>query len=192
MLLWDNHTCMPLRPGDETFLPQLQRFRESGVHVVSLNVGFGEQMPEQHFRMLAHFRRWVEQRPNEYFLVRTAEDAERALESGKLGITFDIEGARAIGNQLSLIGAYYDLGVRWVSIAYNLNNDVGGGCMDDDRGLTAFGRAFIDEMERVGMTVCVSHTGERTVRDVLHYAPARHLFALEPARAARSSAQHRR
>jgi hypothetical protein len=41
--LLDNHSCMPLRPLDESFLPQLKRYRRANVQVVTLNVGFGEQ-----------------------------------------------------------------------------------------------------------------------------------------------------
>ena len=55
---------------------------------------------------------------------------------------------------------YRELGVRWMAMAYNINNRVGGGCQDDDPGLTPFGRAVVEEMERVGMLVCLSHTGE--------------------------------
>jgi membrane dipeptidase len=47
---------------------------------------------------------------------------------------------------------YYDLGVRWMLIAYNRGNLVGGGCHDaEDKGLTKFGRNVVEEMERVGM-----------------------------------------
>jgi membrane dipeptidase len=166
-IVWDNHTCLPLRPHDERFLPQLERFRKSGVTVVSINIGFGEQGIEPHIRMLAHFRRWILARPSEYVLVQRAEDVQRAKDSGRLGIFFDIEGANAIDDQLSLVQLYYDLGVRWMLIAYNLNNRVGGGCMDKDGGLTTFGERVIGEMERVGMIVCCSHTGERTTLEVI-------------------------
>lgn len=167
MIVWDNHTCLPLRAGDERFLPQLERFKRAGVTVVSINVGFGEQGVEPHVRMLAHFRRWLLQRPDEYLLVHNADDVQRAKDSGKLGVLFDIEGANAIADQLSLVQLYYDLGVRWMLMAYNLNNRVGGGCMDDDKGLTEFGAQVIDEMARVGMIACCSHTGERTALDVI-------------------------
>jgi len=170
MIVWDNHTCLPLRPHDERFLPQLERARQSGVTVVGVNVGFGEQSIEQHVRMIAHFRQWIARHAQDYLLVQSVDDVQRAKESGRLGIFFDIEGAGAIDDQLSLIGLYYDLGVRWMSIAYNLNNRVGGGCMDEDGGLTAFGEQVIDEMAHVGMITCCSHTGERTVFDVIERA----------------------
>ena len=166
-IVWDNHACLPLRPDDERFLPQLQRFRESGATVVSVNIGYGEQSVEPHMRMLAHFRRWLAARPHEYVLVHGIGDVKRASASGRLGVTFDIEGANAIGDQISLIQAYYDLGVRWMLMAYNLNNRVGGGCLDQDSGLTPFGRDVVAEMNRVGMVPCCSHTGKRTVLDVI-------------------------
>ncbi|MFO0101194.1 MAG: dipeptidase [Betaproteobacteria bacterium] len=165
--VWDHHACMPLRPNDPSFLPQLARHTAAGFDAVTLNVGFGEQGPEQHLRMLAALRHWVLMRPDEYLLLLQPEDVERARRTGRLAVGFDIEGANAIGDQLSLIQMYYDLGVRWMLLAYNVPNRVGGGCQGDDGGLTDFGRAVVAEMERVGMQVCLSHTGHRTARDVL-------------------------
>lgn len=176
-IVWDNHACLPLRPHDERFLPQLERYRAAGFTVISINVGFGEQGIEPHVRMLAHFRRWVLAHPNEYLLIESAHDVERAKASGRLGIVFDIEGANAIDDQVSMVGLYYDLGVRWMLLAYNLNNRAGGGCMDDDRGLTEFGADVIKEMNRVGMVVCCSHTGERTVLDAIAASSAPVIFS---------------
>lgn len=170
MIVWDNHTCLPLRPDDERFLPQLERFRKAGVTVVSINVGFGEQEIEPHIRMLGHFRHWLSTRPRDYLLVQSVDDIQRAKDSGRLGVFFDIEGTNAVAGQLSLVQLYYDLGVRWMLMAYNLNNRVGGGCMDDDPGLTPFGLQLVDEMARVGMIVCCSHTGERTTLETIEHS----------------------
>jgi membrane dipeptidase len=177
VIVWDNHTCLPLRPHDEAFLPQLERFRSSGVSVVSINAGFGEQGIEAHVRMLAHFRRWLLARPDAYLLVQSTADIERAKQSGRLGIVFDIEGMNAIEEQLSMVQLYYDLGVRWMLIAYNRNNRAGGGCMDEDGGLTEFGRAAIAEMNRAGMVVCCSHTGVRSALDAIETSKEPAIFS---------------
>jgi membrane dipeptidase len=170
-IVWDNHACLPLRPSDDRFLPQLERLRETGVTVVSLNVGFDVEPIEKHVRMLARFREWVRQRPDAYLLVERIEDVYAAKATGRLGVFFDIEGAKAVDDQLSLISFYYDLGVRWMLIAYNRSNRAGGGCLDAlDGGLTEFGARVVDEMARVGMVTCCSHTGERTSLDVIEHA----------------------
>lgn len=174
---WDHHACMPLRPLDTSFLPQLARHRAAGFDAVTLNIGFGEQGPEEHLRMLAALRHWLRARPDEYMLLQQPDDVLRARASGRLAVGFDIEGANAIGNQLSLIQLYHDLGVRWMLLAYNQPNRVGGGCQTDDGGLTDFGRAVVAEMERVGMQVCVSHTGHRTAQEVLDIATRPVIFS---------------
>jgi membrane dipeptidase len=174
---WDHHTCMPLRPQDASFLPQLQRHRAAGFDAVTLNIGFGEQGPEEHLQMLQALREWLQARPEEYLLLERPGDVEAARASGRLAVGFDIEGANAIGDDIGLIRRYYALGVRWMLLAYNRNNRVGGGCQDDDAGLTDFGREVLAEMERVGMQVCLSHTGHRTARDVLDLASRPVIFS---------------
>ena len=61
-----------------------------------------------------------------------------------------------------MVSFYYDLGVRQMLMAYNRNSRAGGGCLDEDGGLTELGRHVIGEMNRVGMLVDCSHTGFRT------------------------------
>jgi membrane dipeptidase len=183
-LVWDNHGCMPLRPFDESFLPQLSRYKAAGVKVVSLNIGYGEQGIEQHIRMAAALRQWVSLHQEQFVLVGTMAEIERASAEAKLGIFFDIEGMNAVADQLSMIQLYYDLGVRWMLVAYNRHNPAGGGCQqDDDPGLTAFGRKVLDEMARVGMIACCSHTGYRTTMDVMSYSSRPVIFSHSNARA---------
>ena len=177
-VVWDNHGCMPVgRPHDTSFLPQLQRYRAAGVSAVMINVGFGDMGVEDHLRTLASMRHWLRARPDEYLLIDTADDIDRAHTSGRLAVGFDIEGANAVADQLSLVSLYHELGVRWMLLAYNNNNRAGGGCQDADTGLTAFGRELVAEMERVGMQVCCSHTGHRTVRDVFAVATRPVIFS---------------
>lgn len=126
-IVWDNHGCMPVaRPHDTSFLPQLQRYRAAGVSAVMLNVGFGEMGIEEHVRTLASLRHWIKARPDEYQLLCSADDVEQAHSTGRLAVGFDIEGANAVADQPSLVSLYYDLGVRWMLLAYNTNNRVGG------------------------------------------------------------------
>ncbi len=177
-LVWDNHGCMPVaRPHDVSFLPQLQRYRAAGIDAVILNIGFGEMSIEDHVRTAASMRHWLKARPDEYVLLEHPQDAELARSTGRLAVGFDVEGANAIADQPSMLSLYRDIGVRWMLLAYNRNNLIGGGCQDDDPGLSAFGRAVISEMERIGLQVCLSHTGHRTARDVLGHATRPVIFS---------------
>jgi len=168
-VIWDNHGCMPLR-ADATFLPQLSRYRRAGFTVISLNIGFADMSWAEHVQILSFMRQWIALHPDEYRLLRTIEDVRRCKAEGKLGIAFDVEGMNPVQDELSFVQTFYELGVRWMLVAYNRNNCAGGGCLDVDPGLTPVGRAVIDEMERVGMVLCLSHCGTRTAAEALEYA----------------------
>ena len=131
-IVWDNHACMPLRPGDVDFLPQLERARRSGIDVISLNVSFDVVDSNDAFKMLATFRHWVRRHGEHCVLADTVADIEAAKASGKLAVVFDIEGGNAVAAHPGLVEVFYRLGVRWMLFAYNKNNKLGGGCMDDD------------------------------------------------------------
>ena len=51
-----------------------------------MNVGYGEQGIEEHVRMIAQFRRWLAERKDQYVLVGTTDDIERARRERKLAV----------------------------------------------------------------------------------------------------------
>lgn len=191
MLVWDNHACMPLRPDDTSFLPQLERYRQSHVDVVSLNIGFGDLDLATHQACLDGFIDWITAHPDNYVLAHSVGDINQAKADGKLAILFDIEGLKPFDDQSpQSIEAFAKKGVRWALIAYNRNNASGGGCMDDDGGLTDHGRAMVGAMEAAGMVVCCSHTGHRTVRDVMDSASGPVIFSHSNASAVHQHARN--
>lgn len=177
-IVWDNHACMPLAGKVDDHFPMLLSCHEAGVDVISLNVGMDSQSVGDHITTLSEYRRWFQLRPEKFILVSNADDIVEARRQGKLAISFDIEGMNALGGQLDMLGLYYDLGVRWMLVAYNHANAAGGGCLDDvDNGLTFFGRAVIAEMNRIGMVVCASHTGPRTALEAIDHSSSPVIFS---------------
>ncbi|HVT35318.1 MAG TPA: membrane dipeptidase [Nevskiaceae bacterium] len=168
-LVWDNHACMPLRPEDRNFLPQLERHRAAGATVVILNVSCDCDAILQPFQMIESFRRWLAERPQEYLVGSSVADIQRAKREGRLAVFFDLEGGIPVQDDPSQVAQLYALGVRWMLLAYNRNNKLGGGCQDEDTGLTAQGRRVLDEMKKCGMVLCCTHTGVRTVREAMEY-----------------------
>ena len=190
-IVWDNHGCLPLDLGKNLeFIPQLQRYRDAGVDVVSINVGYGEIGLEACIRVLAQMRDWIGARPDDYLRVESVEDIELAHATGKLAVTFDLEGAAPLQRQTSLIPMLYGLGVRWMLLAYNRRNWAGGGCHEPDTGLTAEGKELIDKMNEAGMVVCLSHTGYRTAMEAMQYSRQPVIFSHSNALALKKHARN--
>ncbi|HEY1426216.1 MAG TPA: membrane dipeptidase [Caulobacteraceae bacterium] len=166
-IVWDGHACLPSIGADE-LLPQIERYRQAGVSLLGLNIGDSDVDLAEQIRMAARIRAFVAAHPDRYRMAVRAADIDAAHKAGQLAILLNIEGCFAMGDQLSLIEFYFDIGVRWMAMVYNRRNLVGGGVHDDaDEGLTAFGRQVVAEMDRVGMVKCCSHTGYRTVLEVM-------------------------
>lgn len=166
-LVWDNHMCVPFN-HTKSWLPQLSRCRESGINFVSLNIGDANTSIEQQRHIATTIRDWISENTEEFQFVTKVDDIYKAQKQGRLAISFDLEGVYAIGENQSLIKDYYELGVRWMLLVYNTNNSAGYGCHDtEDAGLSQFGFRIIEEMDKIGMVKCCSHTGFRTAMDIL-------------------------
>lgn len=162
-LIWDNHGCLPLRCEPE-FMPELRRYRDSGVDVVSINVTFDMIEPPEGLKVAQYFSDWIGEQ-EDIFVAHSIDDLKRV--GDQLAVVFDIEGAVAIEDDLNQINAYADLGVRTISAVYNKPNKIGGGCVEPDTGLTKLGRDFVSRSEEAGIVVCCSHTGYRTSKDII-------------------------
>ena len=109
----------------------------------------------------------------------TTSDVERIFGSGKIGSVLGMEGGHAIENSLGALRAYYDLGVRYMTLTHSGNTDWADSATDDPEhgGLTDFGREVVREMNRLGMLVDLSHTSTETMNDVLDIAEAPVIFS---------------
>jgi len=182
-LVWDNHTGFGYAGPQDVEL--LDKWRAAGVNYVSLNVFGFDGLPWQTaVQAIADYTKAIEARSD---IVRCGSVAQvmAARHAGKMAVTLDIEGMRALNSDLSMVETYYRLGVRQMLIAYNLNNDAGGGCHDDDKGLTDFGRAVIAEMNRVGMVVDCAHSGIRSGLEAMKLSTKPCIFSHANARALR-------
>ncbi|MBT3700543.1 MAG: membrane dipeptidase [Alphaproteobacteria bacterium] len=164
-LVWDDHAGFESKP--EANLDQLEAWRKAGVNYLSVNAGYDVRPWDNTVKTLASFHRQLAGMTDKYVIVKTVEDIANAKAAGKLAVTFDIEGMESLNDSLDMVSMYYDLGVKHMLFAYNLNNKAGGGCHDTDIGLSTFGRNVVEEMNRVGMVVDCSHSGYRTTMEAM-------------------------
>lgn len=174
-VVWDAHGCLPLAPGSD--VSGLRRYAASGVSFVSINVGMDFNAQADVVKTLAYLRRWIAAHPDEVVIAGRADDVLAAKAAGRLAVAFDLEGSEPLDGSVDMVSLYFDLGVRQMLMAYNRNSRAGGGCMDDDSGLTELGVRVVEEMNRVGMLVDCSHTGYRTTMEIMELSSAPVVFS---------------
>ncbi len=178
---WDAHSCLPLVSGID--MGVLRRHKQSGFDFVSINVGMDMNPIDQVMKTIAWFRHWLSSHPEEFALAETVADVKAAKAAGKLAVAFDLEGSTMLLEDVAMVAVYRDLGVRQMHLVYNRNNSVGGGCHDEDAGLTAYGREVVRAINRAGIVMDCSHNGERTSLDIMETSEKPVVFSHANARA---------
>ena len=142
-------------------------------------------IPEQQtMRLMDVF--WNEMEKNKEYIapVFSYEYIEKHEKAGKLSALLTLEDGGVVFNDLSMLRNYYRLGVRMIALTWNYPNGIGypNFSMDDFtdykqasplqqidtvHGLTGFGIQYVQEMERLGMIIDVSHLNDAGFYDVL-------------------------
>jgi len=99
---------------------------------------------------------------------KRVQDIEDAYETGRIAWVPVLESASCIENEVDRIDILYGLGVRSMGICYSESNMLGSGLSERrDGGLTDLGYDCVRRMNKVGMLIDVSHTGDQTALDTI-------------------------
>jgi membrane dipeptidase len=104
------------------------------------------------------------------FIVRgeTLDDIRRAKANGQIAFIASLEAATAIENEVDRLDILYGLGIRSSGIAYSEANTLGSGLKEArDGGLTEFGRQAVRRMNKLGIAIDISHSGDQTSLDTI-------------------------
>ena len=102
-------------------------------------------------------------------LAETAEDILRLKAKGKKAILRGIENGYAIGRDLSLLQHFKRRGIVYMTLCHNGDNDICDSARGNAEhgGLSPFGREVVQEMNRLGILVDLSHAAESSFYDAL-------------------------
>ncbi|MBI4177872.1 membrane dipeptidase [bacterium] len=131
--------------------------------LTGINVGAQTVLVEQ----LAKFNRWIRAHRNAFTVIRTSKDITDARTSGRYGVIYYVQKPPAGTINMESLEQWKREGLRIFQMTYSESNALGGGCDDgDDDGLTPLGEEVVQNLNRLGMVVDVSHCGRQTTLDV--------------------------
>jgi membrane dipeptidase len=148
----------------ETFGPtDFERFKSSGINVFHIAVGTGG--PDAFmgtYDFVAGWDSFLAGRDEYFTRIDSPGDLDRVKTSGKIGIIIGVQNSEHFRTPKD-VEKFYNLGQRVSQLTYNSRNLIGNGSTErHDEGISDFGAAIIEAMNKVGMAVDVGHSGDRT------------------------------
>ena len=102
-------------------------------------------------------------------IAKTPTDLYQNKQDGRKSIMLGIENGYAIGKDLSNVERFRRRGVVYMTLCHNGDNDICDSAKGNNEhgGVSAFGEKVIQEMNRVGMMVDLSHASEKSFYDAI-------------------------
>lgn len=117
----------------------------------------------------------VEQNPDKVAFATTSAQAKRNAKNGLISIFLGMENGAPIQEDLSFLRMFYRLGVRYLTLTHAASNQICDSCTSKGpvwHGVSPFGRKVIEECNRLGIMIDVSHISDEAFWDVIKYSKA--------------------
>lgn len=163
----------------------LPRMQEGGLNAefFAAFVGQGPRNPEGYAEAEIRARKAIEavhqmcrDYPEMVELAGHPDDAVRLKKEGKIAAYIGMENGYPLGKDISKVETFYDLGVRYITLCHSSDNDICDSSTDrrspEDQGLSDFGRQVVEECNRLGIMVDISHASDQSFYDVLEHSKA--------------------
>lgn len=173
----------------------LPRMKEGGLDAtfMSIYTSQGARTDSGHAKAKAHAlklidltKKMVADNPDMAEIALTPEDAYRIEKAGKRAIFMGMENGYPLGKELANVKMFYDLGVRYITITHTRNNELGDSSTDEKKewnGLSPLGEQVVQEMNRLGILVDLSHVSDDLFWDVVAMTKAPVIASHSSARA---------
>ena len=139
-----------------------RQLREGGVDAIHVTIAYHENFRETVLNF-EKWNRWFEQYPDLIMKGQWASDIDIARETGRTAVFFGFQNPSPIEDDIGLVEIVHTLGARFMQLTYNNQSLLATGCYEaEDMGITRMGKQVIKEMNRVGLVVDMSHSGDRS------------------------------
>ncbi len=172
-----SHRSDPRRRGGKLDFPRMEEGGLDGVFF-AVFVGQGPRNREENEKVKAEalmlfdsIHSVVERSRDMAAVAFSAKDLKSLSKQGRKAVYIGIENGYVLGRDLNMVGRYYDLGARYITLCHTRNNDICDSSTDregpEHGGLSDFGREVVREMNRLGLMIDVSHMSDAAFYDVL-------------------------
>lgn len=121
--------------------------------------------------LIETFHQEIEKYPSLIKLVRSKKDLRTIKRKEILHTLLAVEGGEILCGDILLLHMLFRLGVRSIGLTWNQRNEIADGCWEtrSKGGLTSFGVRVVEEMNKIGMVIDLSHMSPAGFWDVLEH-----------------------
>jgi len=149
---------------DREYFLSLQKSGITAVHVTLVY----HEMARETLTRFAQWNKLFEQNSDLIMPIMSMSDVQLAKSTGKVGIFFGAQNCSPIDDEIGLIEVMRKQGLLIMQLTYNNQSLLATGCYEkNDSGITRFGKQAIEEMNRVGMIVDMSHSAQRSTLEAI-------------------------
>lgn len=144
-----------------------KEMRQGGLDAVHVTIAYHENFRET----VVNIEQWnqlFERFPHLIFHGVTGDDVRLARETERTAIFYGFQNPSPMEDDIRLVEILHTLGARFMQLSYNNQSLLATGCYEaEDPGITRMGREVIEEMNRVGLVVDMSHSAERSTLEAI-------------------------
>lgn len=136
--------------------------------------------------LIAMVEGFVANAPQKFAVARSVAEVREHFTSGLISLPMGMENGSPIEGDLSNLGHFHDRGIRYITLTHGLSNHISDSSYDENRqwnGLSEFGAEVVQEMNRLGIMIDVSHVSDDAFWQVVELSET-------PIIASHSSARH--
>jgi membrane dipeptidase len=117
----------------------------------------------------------AEQIPDKFARANTPAEVEVNFKAGKISLPLGMENGAPIGDDLKNVKYFYDRGIRYITLTHGKDNQICDSSYDTTRtwnGLSPFGKQVVEEMNKTGIMIDISHVSDSSFYQVMRLSKA--------------------
>ncbi|MDC1047847.1 membrane dipeptidase [Alphaproteobacteria bacterium] len=147
-----------------------EKAHEGGLNAIHATLVYWEDTNES-FEKINYWDNLIKSNSDILLHVRKSRDIIEAKKLNKIGIIYGFQNSAPIANDIFLVEKFFAKGLRFMQLTYNNQTPLAGGCYEKkDSGVSRFGEMVIEEMNRLGLIVDLSHAGKQTCLDAIEFS----------------------
>ena len=148
----------------------LENLWNGGITAVHVTLVYWENT-EEAFKKITNIEQLIQNNQDIICQAKTTQDILNAKKDNKVAFIFGFQNSAPINNNIFLVEEFFNKGLRFMQLTYNNQTPLAGGCFElKDSGVSRFGKEVIEEMNRLGMIIDLSHAGRNSMLDAIEFS----------------------